>query len=432
MVQSLEVSHQTTFTQILDRFGENAPDQHLRMKDGDEGRMLYSHEGKFSLIGHGLLVKQSKVMERRNEATDFVIDAFKRQFSGSPQQVEKVLRHVMSDPSFDKVEEFGDTRLQLRGSDVSRLNELMLTELERTEQITSHIDPKKTDYGNLLLTESTVQAFGAKPGERTPILQSEDVARFPQRFDGILKERIAVHSTTALLDSDFQGLFTGDVKHFHGALAKHSDVLLTPEVMKAPEMSGLESIIGASLALHHAGKAFSPDMSVAVNLGSGSPVLVPMPTDSDERGIEARRMNSARYQEWAANEIETHFFGDRDVLGLGEGTLSQVREELAKANDKINKLKDQISNSQDRNTREELALKLHDAIREKLGIMQSSLDERVGVVLELFEGRKDNPVGDTLKTLQTETGRQEALRLKGAFDQIHRTQTQNTEQTQNV
>jgi hypothetical protein len=393
-------------------------------------------------------------MERRNEATDFVIDAFKRHFSGSPKQVEKVLSHVMSDPTFDKVEEHGQMRLQLRGSDVSRLNELMMTELERSEQVSSHVDSKKSEYGRNLLRESTVQTFGAEPGTLTPILRDEDVARFPGKFDRALKERIAIHSSTALLDGDFQALLTRGVKHFHDVLAKHSDVLLTPEVMKAPELNGLDSIIGASLALHHASNAFSSDTSVAINLGSGSPVTEPMPESEkparvDDRStfkatsnydqkhrtssdIEKQLMNTNRYQEWAANEIETHYFGDQDMLGLGQTTLSKVREQLIIANGKIAGLKEQIANSQDGNEREVLALQLQDAIKEKLGIMQSSLNERVGGVLEMFEGRNDNPIGDTLKSLQTDTGRQEALRLKGAFDQIHRTQTEHAKQTDNV
>ena len=186
MVQSLGVTNQSTFTQIVEAFKDNPSDKHVRLKEGEDGKMLYVHQNKFSLTGHGRLQKELEVMERRFDGSNFVIEAMRRQYDKShPGVVDRVLHHVMSDPSFGKKHDLrvshDEVQLQLRGSDIGRLDELLQQEIKRTDGINSYIEPLKREYGHMALGDSIARAMGIKHG---PANTTNFIPKIPKRNQG--------------------------------------------------------------------------------------------------------------------------------------------------------------------------------------------------------------------------------------------------------
>lgn len=217
MVQSLGVTNQSTFSQIVEAFKDNPTNQHVRLKDGDDGKMLYVHQNKFSLTGHGRLQKDAEVMERRFEGSNFVIEAMRREYKGHPGVVDRVLQHVMSDPSFGKKHNLtgGGEELQLRGSDIGRLDQLLQAELDRTEAMNTHIEPLKREYGHMALGQSITRALGVDHGPA-------NTTNFVPRFQNAIQEKVAYNCAVAVFDDNIKTLFSKDSDHFRSTVKERA------------------------------------------------------------------------------------------------------------------------------------------------------------------------------------------------------------------
>ena len=432
MVQSLGVTNQSTFSQIVDAFKDNPTNQHVRLKDDGDGKMLYVHQNKFSLTGHGRLQKESEVMERRFDGSNFVIDAMRRHKS-HPGVVDRVLHHVMSDPSFGKKHDVRDGmqefQVQLRGSDIARLDELLQQEIKRTDGINSYIEPLKREYGHMALGDSITRAMGINHGPA-------NTTNFIPRFQNAIKEKVEYNCAVAVFDDNIKTLFSKDSDHFRTTIKNRTESFLAPEVMNAPEMKPLQRIIGASIALDQARKDFSEDFSVSINLGSGSEVSSPMPKKLEPRSNEpntrvgyeppkfdhvAKRLNLIEYQEWTANEIQTKFF-DEDTLGLGSQVHKAVTEELKVVNESIARLKDELAKATTTEQRDKISGDIERALNQKLNLMDKALNNRISTVIDVVGGQRDNPVYKTFESLTTMTARSHVIQDRQELSDLQKKQ----------
>ncbi len=433
MVQSLGVTNQSTFSQIVEAFKDNPTNQHVRLKDGDDGKMLYVHQNKFSLTGHGRLQKDAEVMERRFEGSNFVIEAMRREYKGHPGVVDRVLQHVMSDPSFGKKHNLtgGGEELQLRGSDIGRLDQLLQAELDRTEAMNTHIEPLKREYGHMALGQSITRALGVDHGPA-------NTTNFVPRFQNAIQEKVAYNCAVAVFDDNIKTLFSKDSDHFRSTVKERTDSFLARDVMRAPQMTVLQPIIGASIALDQARKDFSEDFTVALNLGSGSDVSSPMPKkleDNKSRSNESysrvrnepqrdlidTQLNQLEYKEWAANEIQIKFF-DNDTLGLGSTAHKAVTDQLKVVNESIAKLKDDLAKATTREQRDEISLNLGKALDQKLDLMDKTLNDRISTVIDVVGSQRGNPVLETFQSLTTLTARSHVIQDRQELSNLQKNQ----------
>lgn len=402
MVQSMDVSARPSFTQIAQQFDGISSNTHLRLKDGqDGGRTLYAHTSKFSLTGHGMLTKQSEIMTRRNEATQMVVDAFKREFKDYGPLVNKVLSHVMSDDSFEKhTDELGQ-HLQLRTSDVGRLREMMLSEIETNNNLKSERDKVSPDYSATILKEAMVKAVGMeiRPGQTVPLLGGMTEREVHDGYARGLRETVAEKSALAFLDPGVTNIFTGDTHDFMTSLQEHSNVMLTRSFMEAPGLTSLKPLLGAALAISDWQKATSKgeDFSLALSLAGVPPSPPPEPGPAGT--LDERRMNTFARDNWAANELRSQFFGETNPLGLHPDSLTALNNKLDEIDHKIEELQSRLSGDISPGERDIVTSQLTQASARKLIAIDGAIRECVTTLLESRQGIPDNPISDTLRSM---------------------------------
>ena len=149
-----------------------------------------------------------------------VIEAMRREYKGHPGVVDRVLQHVMSDPSFGKKHNLtgGGEELQLRGSDIGRLDQLLQAELDRTEAMNTHIEPLKREYGHMALGQSITRALGVDHGPA-------NTTNFVPRFQNAIQEKVAYNCAVAVFDDNIKTLFSKDSDHFRSTVKERTELV---------------------------------------------------------------------------------------------------------------------------------------------------------------------------------------------------------------
>lgn len=424
MVQSINVREQTTFIDLINTFrGPRESDHHLRLKDGDQGRMLYVHSKN-----HGVPHKRAEIMERRFEATQEVLKLFRERYGGSEiakAAAEKVISHFVR----NEVGEGGDEKsLQLRGSDVWKMYVMVEREMEFKETMERYptgvfnqglAKTMGIDIGNQETTERSKESFVSE-------MQSEG---FSERLGKAIKDHIGALSMVARDDPHVQKMCSEGAQEFRQAIWMHQDLFGCPEVLNAPELKDLRPLIGARLVFENLVK--QDDFNVVLKRVTGSPPTTEPP--KEETGgsrLFNNRMTHANQSDWQLNEIEARFFGEDDVIRLGEEPYKEVRTKLDELNQNISDLKQQIKNEPDELLKEDLALQLQTVIANKKSFMEKVLDVRIEAEQAKLQGSEDpdskDPITEVLTSLETEGGRVDGEHLR----EVARGRRERTEQFQ--
>jgi hypothetical protein len=410
MVQSINVREQTTFIDLVNTFrGPRESDHHLRLKDGDQGKMLYVHSKN-----HGVPHKRAEIMERRFEASQEVLRLFRERYSGSEiarGAVEKVISHFVR----NDLGEGGDEKsLQLRGSDVWKMYVMVEREMEFKETMERYptgvfnqgvAKTMGIDIRNEESTQRPKESFISE-------LQSEG---YGERLGKAIKDHIGALSMVARDDPQVQGMCSEGVQEFRQAIWKHQDLFACPEVLDAPELKDLRPLIGGRLVFENLMK--DEDFSAVLKRVTGSPPTSEPPKDETSGSrLFNNRMIQANQNDWKMNEIEARFFGTDDVLRLGEEGYKEVRAKLDELNENISDLKQQIKNEPDALQKEDLALQLQTAISQKKTFMENVLDARIETEQVKLRGSEDpgskDPITKVLTSLETEGGKVEGEHLR--------------------
>lgn len=379
MAPSMDVSARPTFSQIAQQFRGVGSDNHLRLKSSDDGsKTLYVHKNGISLTGHGMRTKQEEVMQRRDEATKMVLDAFKEQYKAYPTLVQRVLQHVMDDDSFDKPH----TQLQLRGSDIGRLEDMMIAEITAQGHLNTEISNVVSDYSPGILREATIRGSGGTTTQNMPLVGGMDQRQIHDGFSQALKSVVSEKSGEALLDRHVQSMFSGGTENFMQALARNSDVMCTRSLMEAPGLAPLRPLLGAALAIgdwrHPISKG--DNFTLALSLGTGQP-LSPRPEPGPLDTLEQRRMAPFTQDNWAANELRGRFFGEDNPLGMPQDKLTTLNKGLDEIDRKISDLQSKLAGTTNKGEREDIALALQSLSNAKISMIQGAIESCVTAML---------------------------------------------------
>jgi len=414
MTQSINTSQPgTTFINLVDKFGgAKESDHHLRLKDGDEGKVLYVHSKN-----HGLPHKRSEIMQRRFDASQEVLKLFREHYSGSESMkaaAERVISHIVKqDLGNDGLE----TELQLRGTDVMRMYEMAEKELTFTQAMIKQGESLSQQYSEGVFMPSTVMARKGS-GQDIELIQQPQVQGYAKALERELKHEISVLSTVALGGEKISSMVSGDVAQFRDGVRSHRGVLLSPDVLNAPGMDSLRPIVSVCVALDSLDVRSRHDFSVALKHGTGSTPSTPPPESQDVPGMSHvfnNRMNLARHQEWAVQQIETHFLGDADPLGLGVEQRVELRDKLAKIDEQIAAIKEQIGREPNKIKKEDLALALTELVGAKAKLIEAAINAPIEREQVALREQNANPMRDALTSLETESGRVEGNRRLGEF-----------------
>jgi hypothetical protein len=420
MVQSINVREQTTFTDLINTFSvSKESDHHLRLKDGDQGRMLYVHSKN-----HGVPHKRAEIMERRFEASQEVLKLFRERYGGSEiakAAAEKVISHFVGEGGDEK-------SLQLRGSDIWKMYVMVEREMEFKETMERYptgvfnqgvAKSMGIDIGNQETTQRSKESFVSD-------MQSEG---YSARLRTAIKDHIGALSMVARDDPHVQKMCSEGAQEFRQAIWMHQDLFACPEVLNAPELKDLRPLIGGRLLFENLVK--NEDFSATLKLVTGSPPTTEPP--KEETGgsrLFNNRMTHANQSDWQLNEIEARFFGEDDAIRLGEEPYKEVRAKLDELNQNISDLKQQIENEPDGLRKEDLALQLQTAIANKKSFMEKVLDVRIEAEQAKLQGSEDpdskDPISKVLTSLETEGGRVEGEHQR----EVARGRRERTEQFQ--
>ncbi len=407
MVQSLNVAPKTTtFTEILGHFDGVKGNTDLRLK----GETLYAHQKK-GAFGHGLLTKRAEIMQRRNEATEFVIRAFKEEFSEHGGLVDNVLSHVMEDPSFKKfTDDTGQEHLQLRTQDLHRLNELMHEKIDFSRRGRELME---TGYSGKLVALAIQN------------LQQDQIDRPAfSDFLNTFEEGVAVKAGQALLDENVKSIFDGGLQKFKNSILKHDEVILTPVFMQSEGMEKLRPLIGAVMALHCSrSEGDKSDFELALFHGTGSrPSETPpeLGTIPGVRDYIVKRQNMNVGANWALDEIANHFFGEENPLDLDKGGLTELRAKLAGWDEEIGGLKESFMQDPDGNS-----MRLENLVNEKRKTLETLVDARITTMLGSRRPGDENPITQALESMTNVTAMGKAQELHDEMQALRNIIVQN-------
>src|SRR5262249_55077600 len=148
---------------------------------------------------HGLPHKRSEIMQRRSEASQEVLTLFRKQYSGSESikaAAERVIDHIVR----QRVGKDGvESELQLRGTDVMRMYEMVEKELTFTQSMIKQGESLNQQYSDSVFRPSTIIARKGS-GQDAELIQQPQVQGYAKALERELKHEISVLSTVALGD----------------------------------------------------------------------------------------------------------------------------------------------------------------------------------------------------------------------------------------
>ena len=225
-----------TFTEVRQKFPERtgafAHDAHLRLKDGPGGKVLFAAK-----VGTLSLGKAEERLNQRSDASAFLINAFKNEYSRYKGCIDRVLGHIDNDKRF---KEDSAGLLDLKISNVHLMGAMIDNEVHTSLTI-KQLSDNCTALGPQTAKQAAGDCLNTLNEKFTPEQRAHDET-MKEFFCASVSKTVAILSADAI-ESPIIGKMFEDPKSFQKATNEYHDLILSGAVLEHKSLEGMKPFI---------------------------------------------------------------------------------------------------------------------------------------------------------------------------------------------